>query len=249
MFKPKSGMRFICYRMASLNLLLDYISCSLCKVQFDRNKHVPKLLPCQHTFCSDCLSSLRAHSLDVTLDETIQCQVCGRKITIPDDGFSTNWTVFDIAEEIQNTAANISICTKHDRQCVAVCIDCLVVLCVICLKKSSHPDHNLEEPSKAKALLHQRFSTPVKKRVSTLEENLQLAKDASCDGIQVLLLNHYFQRSHLIFNNSDVIKITYQQVFQNINFRNQFWYKTKYAQLNYHFRIMSKSILDLNYTM
>ena len=166
--------------MASSSGLLDRISCSLCMEQFDSNKHAPKLLPCQHTFCSDCLSSLRTHSLDFTLDETIQCPVCRRKITVPNDGFTTNWTVLDIAEEIQHSAANVSTCTKHDRECVLVCIDCLVVLCVICLKKSSHHEHNLEEPHKAEALLHQKLSMLVKERASSLEKKIKSAKDASC---------------------------------------------------------------------
>ena len=75
--------------------LVDRTSCSICMEQYCSNKHVPKLLPCQHTFCLDCLTSMS------TSEGVISCLVCRKQYTTPPRNFLTNRIVLDIVEEMQ----------------------------------------------------------------------------------------------------------------------------------------------------
>ena len=104
-----------CFRMAtsgSVSGILDRVSCRVCMEPFDNNTHVPKLLPCQHTFCNSCLCELINNSFDL---DTIECPVCRSKHTIPANGFTTNRIALDIVEELHANSArpNALKCSTH----------------------------------------------------------------------------------------------------------------------------------------
>ena len=97
--------------------------------------------------------------------------------------FTTNRVVMDIAEELQQQAfqsstskeASLSLsCSSHaDKDSVAVCIDCLVGICVKCVNK--HKDHQLEDPNDAKTLLRERFVNETRKEQSILHTKMASA--------------------------------------------------------------------------
>lgn len=40
-----------------LNKLQDeFCECPICTEEYDEGTHVPRLLPCQHSFCTECLT-------------------------------------------------------------------------------------------------------------------------------------------------------------------------------------------------
>jgi len=58
----------------------DLMQCAICRQTLSQ----PKLLPCFHTFCLDCL---RKSFEDRQPGARVPCPVCNRSVTVPDDGF------------------------------------------------------------------------------------------------------------------------------------------------------------------
>lgn len=54
--------------------------CSSCLKDF----HVPRLLPCGHTFCTPCLQQLVNHYTSV--HKIFRCPLCGNDVTVPPGG-------------------------------------------------------------------------------------------------------------------------------------------------------------------
>ena len=69
------------------------------------------------------------------------------------------------------------MCADHpNRECILICINCLVGLCAKCMKtlrKSPHRDHDLEELPEAKTVLQERFHKLVKEEQAVLEQNIK----------------------------------------------------------------------------
>ena len=146
--KPESG-------------IVHHLTCGICMEQYDRKKHVPKLLPCEHTFCLDCLNSIQVPR------RQMECPVCRCKHSVPQKGFVTNRTVLDIVDALQQdgtqTAAKLK-CSEHkNTESVLICMDCVTGLCPKCLKQSTHQGHCLEELSDAKNLIKTMFEEQIKK--------------------------------------------------------------------------------------
>ena len=161
--------------------LIDRMSCSICMEQYNNESHVPKLLPCQHTFCLSCLTSMDKASI---VETRITCPVCRSKHSIPRRGFTTNRAVLDIVEELQkeNSAQRPGLkCTKHGKkECMLVCIDCVEGLCAKCMKRSQHQGHHLEELSEASIILQQQLEEKTKAHRSLLEHHISVISKLPC---------------------------------------------------------------------
>ena len=53
----------------------DSLSCGICLEKYDTSDHLPKALPCLHTFCSSCMDTLIAAA-----NNYIECPMCRRKV-------------------------------------------------------------------------------------------------------------------------------------------------------------------------
>ena len=153
----------------SVSKLHDLVTCGVCMEKYDHKKHIPKLLSCQHTFCLSCLKSIS----DAAFGAPIECPVCQCQHSAAINEFITNRIVLDITEELQNDAIPLN-CTVHNKESVLVCVDCLVGLCVRCMKviqKNPHSGHQLEELDGAEQILHQRFHARIKEKQAALKKN------------------------------------------------------------------------------
>ena len=150
--------------------LLDRVSCQVCMNKYDYDVHVPKLLPCEHTFCLVCLKSL---STSVYKADDIECPLCRAKHSVPPRGFITNRTALDVIDELENDITSPSpsklTCNEHKgAECVLVCTDCISGLCPKCIKQSTHQGHHLEELSDAKTVLKPIFDTQIRMEQASL---------------------------------------------------------------------------------
>ena len=153
--------------------LLDRVSCPICMEKYNADVHVPKILPCEHTFCLACLASIST-SMD-RVDE-VECPVCRAKHSVPPHGFITSRAALDIIDQLEkDTAPSPSKLTfsKHwSAECVLVCIDCLSGLCPKCMKQSTHHGHHVEEFSDAKVVLKPMLTAQIKKEQAALDTRM-----------------------------------------------------------------------------
>lgn len=140
------------------NLVLDeeifedtFLKCLVCRENYDENEKVPKMLPCHHTFCLDCLQQMfRVEGqFRQTLTSVYRSMPVAVKISCPScrDGIiasaleiknlPNDHTVLELAAFIKHTGrAKVSYCAKHQLQpmnffcdpCMQpVCCDCTVI--------------------------------------------------------------------------------------------------------------------------
>ena len=117
--------------------------CSICNEQY----HHPKLLPCIHRFCQDCIVSLRIP------DRDFHCPECCKDVNIPDD---------DVKMLPDAPPVHHSMClklgsggTEDDLQCdvcsrrvcaqdqhARYCCDCSELICQSCTIQVKHKEHD-----------------------------------------------------------------------------------------------------------
>ena len=124
----------------------DLLSCSICKESFNSSDKLPKLIPCGHTFCSQCLMSGQT-----------QCATCKEPCHFDKDAVEllpNNLTVisflrrFDRRKESQSSKSKF-MCSEHNNVAQHVCLTCMSVLCSRCLvamaTEAKHTRHNIVE--------------------------------------------------------------------------------------------------------
>jgi len=68
----------------------ELTECSICTEEFTD----PRVLPCQHTFCLDCLMNC-ASARDRQPRDRMPCPLCRQEFTIPDSGLAAIQKNFD----------------------------------------------------------------------------------------------------------------------------------------------------------
>jgi len=148
----------------------DMTECPICIEVFTD----PRVLPCQHTFCLNCLQN---YGKDSYPGDRTPCPVCRKEFTIPDDGISgmqknffmdkllhvrktsagqepqliSSDTEADIGRgsksaEILKVSGNM--CEQHKLKEIEVfCRDCKVAVCMMCVI-TSHKTHDCLEIEK-----------------------------------------------------------------------------------------------------
>ncbi|KAI8503950.1 hypothetical protein Bbelb_180180 [Branchiostoma belcheri] len=128
----------------------EELSCSICLELFTR----PKVLPCQHTFCQDCLE---AHARE---EGAFECPKCRQKITLPGQGVAglpDNSMAASMCETFQQQATlstkeqpqSGEKCSLHPCEEVKLyCKQCQAPVCVLCLEEI-HNDHRTTTMKKA----------------------------------------------------------------------------------------------------
>eukprot|EP00058_Branchiostoma_floridae_P005894 XP_002591382.1 hypothetical protein BRAFLDRAFT_86889 [Branchiostoma floridae] len=122
----------------------EELACSICLELFTR----PKVLPCQHTFCRDCLQDHAGKK------KHLKCPNCRQQVRLPPQGVAglqDNHLVTSLCERLQNQATlsgetreqpqSGNRCSFHPSEDVKVyCKQCNVPVCNECLDEA-HSDH------------------------------------------------------------------------------------------------------------
>ena len=121
------------------------VNCSICSRQF---RH-PKVLPCFHCFCRDCIQVLRVRNRD------FHCPECHRDATIPDenaenlpDAFPVyhSLDLLQLRQRLGSNAHEIQCDSCSTAQAEAFCYDCGQYICNGCNGPASnflHSDHQI----------------------------------------------------------------------------------------------------------
>ncbi|XP_071846130.1 E3 ubiquitin-protein ligase TRIM56-like [Apostichopus japonicus] len=117
------------------DLTENFFMCSVCLDQFNE----PKLLPCLHRYCNDCLRKV----VQASHDGTIECPLCKQRCCIPKDGLDGFKTDFHMKSVLEFIELRKSFEKKDFKQCVscskdvvcsAYCFKCRDFLCDECYK-------------------------------------------------------------------------------------------------------------------
>ncbi|XP_071817888.1 uncharacterized protein [Apostichopus japonicus] len=111
----------------------NFFLCSVCLNQFKE----PKLLPCLHRYCSDCLKTV----ILASRDGTVKCPICKQQCIIPDtgvEGFKTDFHTKSMLEfiQLQNSFEEQDlkkcISCSETKTATAYCFKCKHFLCDQC---------------------------------------------------------------------------------------------------------------------
>ena len=140
------------------NLVLDeerfedtFLKCLICRESYDDAEKLPKMLPCHHTFCLDCLQqmfrvegefrqTLTSAFRNMPVAVKISCPTCREGIIVSTNDIKklpNDHTVLELVSFIKQIGkAKVAYCSRHQLQplnffcepCMApVCCDCTVI--------------------------------------------------------------------------------------------------------------------------
>lgn len=130
---------------SNIEIGVDLDKCGICLGDFKK----PKILPCFHTFCLDCL---RSYVGKTGRRETFTCPLCLVETEIPRGGvehFQTNFYIkAEQTKSLSKLDAKCEVCdTDGKRQVETRCLECDQNLCENCskthLKMTSSKEHHL----------------------------------------------------------------------------------------------------------
>ncbi|CAF0799240.1 unnamed protein product [Rotaria sp. Silwood1] len=141
--------------------LQELLQCPVCLTPYTE----PRLLPCGHTYCDECLNRLMQNNNDV-----VTCPECRKQHLVPEDGvFPPNFVVRNLLDEQAMstgsrlmTSGNLSLNTGATAKCTTcetfaplrLCRHCNFMVCDRCLRAHRYDSHNQDECSKRSKILN-----------------------------------------------------------------------------------------------
>ncbi|KAK3103348.1 hypothetical protein FSP39_018650 [Pinctada imbricata] len=112
----------------------SFLTCGTCLCVYDSGEHTPKLLPCSHTVCRNCLERIIAAQLHDT--GYFRCPICREHIGIPRGGVGTlppSYIVNQLLDLMSQQRRDvIPKCSTHSTQELLFCETCDSVFCTLC---------------------------------------------------------------------------------------------------------------------
>ena len=96
--------------------LLSHITCQLCFEPFKE----PRILPCLHSFCGQCLHRQIERS---GTKQNMECPTCQRSITIPEGGVNAIPQNFHLGFEVKVAQCMSKIGSVEEKSCDAACVE------------------------------------------------------------------------------------------------------------------------------
>jgi len=120
--------------------LADLTECVICTEAFSD----PRILPCHHTFCLNCLLD---YGQDRQPGDQMNCPLCREQFIIPRGGLSETQKDFKMEKwlHVRKLSAGKSMCEQHKGEEIRMfCQECRVAICVTCFIKS-HKAHDCSD--------------------------------------------------------------------------------------------------------
>ncbi|XP_019627221.1 PREDICTED: tripartite motif-containing protein 2-like [Branchiostoma belcheri] len=108
----------------------QFLTCAICMLNF----RDPKILPCLHSFCRECLQEW------ANKQQPLECPTCREPASLPDqgvDGLRTNFYVnnlldFAAAKKGAEPGVPCQVCGGNDEGSKSWCADCATLMCEPC---------------------------------------------------------------------------------------------------------------------
>jgi hypothetical protein len=112
----------------------SFLTCGTCLCVYDSTEHSPKLLPCSHTVCRNCLERIVESQIHDT--GYFRCPICREHIGIPRAGvtsFPPSFLVNQLLDLMSRQRRDvIPKCSSHNNQELLFCETCDSVFCTQC---------------------------------------------------------------------------------------------------------------------
>lgn len=181
-----------------------FLKCMICRENFDEDEKLPKMLPCHHTFCLDCLKQMFRVEGEFrqTLTSAFRSMPVAVKICCPTcrDGLITSeaeicrlpndHTVLELLCFVKLTSkSDIQYCTKHKMQPLNFfCEPCIIPVCCDCTvldhkESRGHVVMNVDEALQKYAPVLEETMTEMKNEEKGLEEK-KIALEKAAENIE-----------------------------------------------------------------
>ncbi|XP_078658144.1 tripartite motif-containing protein 3-like [Branchiostoma floridae x Branchiostoma belcheri] len=108
----------------------EFLTCAICMLNYSD----PKILPCLHSFCRECLQDW------ATKQQPLECPTCREPVRLPDqgvDGLRTNFYVnnlldFAAAKKGAEPGVPCQVCEGNVEGSKSWCADCAILMCESC---------------------------------------------------------------------------------------------------------------------
>lgn len=111
----------------------EFLVCSICTREYDEGSHVPRILPCLHTFCQHCLKKL-------TKGQIISCPLCKQSHCLSRDGVAslakdtTRRNLIDFIKVHKRSSDILCKDCPEDQTAADFCKECYIFMCPECTK-------------------------------------------------------------------------------------------------------------------
>ena len=113
--------------------LEELLTCSVCQDSFTN----PRILPCHHSFCQDCLERVPQNKKNEVY--YLSCPVCRNDAEIPKEGFPSSFFINHLKDMQDNLSIASIDCFDHKKPLDFFCDTCDTLICLTCAE--SHKDH------------------------------------------------------------------------------------------------------------
>ncbi len=171
----------------------DLITCPVCFEKYDLKERIPRILPCIHSLCTECVTSLTRRPDYAYGQQGLKCPQCRKIHQVGRQGATAFQENVYIVGFIRSMNENYNECKQHSRDLEFYCSadSCKKPICSKCLL-GEHKTHQVvdieEEQQNRKAILQHaiEYATTLKQNVSKIKTEMETLHEQTLQDIEVI---------------------------------------------------------------